>query len=160
MDQWKKYELEGHFLENFRLIKNQYHDGTFGYHVLQDFESKSLGVVHVDRGWVKAGTTALTSPTVPKANLEEDQILVRLRSEFLNSHLGGTLFALPVSKTTTKEIYFDLLGSEKNPPITDIQLPDLSTGPHFAYAFQWFAFALVIFIGRLILRTRLDSKTN
>lgn len=159
-DQWKKYQLDGHFLEDYRLIKNQYQDGTFGYHVLQNFDSKSLGVIHVDRGWVKAGSTALTPPTVPKVNLDEDQIVVRLRSEFLNSHLGGTLFALPVTKPTIREIYFDLLRSKKNPPISDIQLPDLSTGPHFAYAFQWFAFALVILIGRLILRTKLNSKTN
>ena len=38
--------------------------------------------------------------------------------------------------------------------LTEIQLPDLTTGPHYAYALQWALFALVILVGRIELFRR------
>jgi cytochrome oxidase assembly protein ShyY1 len=153
-DQWIKLILDGNFLDSYRLVKNQYLDGQFGFHVLQDFDSKSLGKISVDRGWVKAGRTAETPPIVPKILKSPDQILVRVRSEYLNTHLGGSFFALPAPKNVTREIYYDQLDGKVNKPITVNELPDLSTGPHYAYAFQWLLFALVLLVGRILIRRR------
>jgi cytochrome oxidase assembly protein ShyY1 len=36
-------------------------------------------------------------------------------------------------------------------PLTAIELPDLSNGPHYAYALQWLAFAVLVLIGRAML---------
>ena len=156
-DQWIKLDLNGQFLPTYRLIKNQYQDGQFGFHVLQDFNSNSLGKIAVDRGWVKAGATAETPPVVPAVNPKEDQILVRVRSEFLNTHVGGSLFAMPTPKSVSKEIYYDQLDGKLNKPITPIDLPDLSTGPHYAYAFQWLLFALVLLVGRVLIGRRVKQ---
>jgi cytochrome oxidase assembly protein ShyY1 len=153
-DQWIKLDLNGRFLPTYRLIKNQYQDGQFGFHVLQDFYSNSLGKIGIDRGWVRAGATAETPPVVPAVNPKEDQILVRVRSEFLNTHVGGSLFAMPTPKSVSKEIYYDQLDGRFNKPITSIDLPDLSTGPHYAYAFQWVLFALVLLVGRVLIERR------
>lgn len=153
-DQWVKLILDGYFLDSYRLVKNQYLDGQFGFHVLQDFDSKSLGKISVDRGWVKAGGTAETPPVVPEILKSQDQILVRVRSEYLNTHLGGSFFALPAPKSMTKEIYYDQLDGKVNKPITVNELPDLSTGPHYAYAFQWLLFAIVLLVGRILIRRR------
>jgi cytochrome oxidase assembly protein ShyY1 len=159
-DQWKKFELSGEFNKNFRLLKNQYQDGQFGFHVLQQFNSKSLGLITVDRGWVAAGKDARTAPVVPDINISNDVIVVRLRSEILNTHLGGSFFALPNTRKTTSEIYFDLLSAKLNPPLTNLELPNLSTGPHFAYAFQWALFAIAILIGRKIWGVKLNGKAD
>jgi cytochrome oxidase assembly protein ShyY1 len=153
-DQWIKLNLDGHFLDSYRLVKNQYLDGQFGFHVLQYFQSNSLGKIAVDRGWIKAGATAGTPPDVPEILKSPDQILVRVRSEYLNTHLGGSFFALPAPKSVAKEIYYDQLDGKVNKPITVIELPDLSTGPHYAYAFQWLLFAIVLLIGRILIRRR------
>jgi cytochrome oxidase assembly protein ShyY1 len=153
-DQWIKLNLDGQFLDSYRLIKNQYLDGQFGFHVLQDFQSTSLGKISVDRGWVKAGATAETPPIVPEIKSSPDQIQVRVRSEYLNTHLGGSFFALPAPKSVTREIYYDQLDGKINKPLTAIDLPDLSTGPHYAYAFQWALFALVLLVGRILISRR------
>jgi cytochrome oxidase assembly protein ShyY1 len=159
-DQWKILRLDGKFLESYHLIKNQYQDGAYGFHVLQDFDSQSLGRIKVDRGWVKAGSTAQTSPAIPPMKFNNEQVVVRVRSEFLNTHLGGTFFAMPAQRPKTREIYFDFLSGTLNSPITVIDLPDLSTGPHFAYAFQWIIFALAILAAAIISTRKLNSKAD
>ena len=52
------------------------------------------------------------------------------------------------------------LNGQINKPITPIDLPDLTTGPHYAYAFQWFIFAIVILVGRIIIGRKLYSKAD
>ena len=141
-------------------MRNKYNQGTYGYEVLQIFESKSLGRIAVDRGWVKAGADAKTPPNVPSPSLKPDQILVRVRSEFLQHRISGSFFALPAKPQVRQEIYFDLLEAQINKPITQIELPDLSTGPHYAYAFQWFIFSIVIIFGRVLLSRKLNRKPD
>lgn len=160
LDQWRLFSLYGSFKPEYRLLKNQYQEGQFGFHIIQNFDSKSLGIIAIDRGWVKAGPNASTPPKVPQVNPGSERVLVRLRSEFLNTHLGGTLFAIPTSKKGGQEIYFDLIEGERNQPITNIELPNLSTGPHFAYAFQWYLFAIVFIVGRIVIGKRLNVKSN
>lgn len=158
-DQWKKFEFSGQFNRNFKLLKNQYQDGQYGFHVLQEFKTNSLGLITVDRGWVAAGKDAKSGPQVPAIDTTPETIVVRLRSELLNTHLGGSLFAIPSKSKASTEIYFDLLSAQFNNPITTLDLPNLSTGPHFAYAFQWVLFAIAIFIGRIIWGAKLNGKS-
>ena len=49
--------------------------------------------------------------------------------------------------------YLDLLGSPDGQvkPLTAIELPELSNGPHYAYGIQWLAFALLTLIGRFLI---------
>lgn len=154
-DQWRKFKLTGSFTSDFKFIKNQYLDGQYGFHILQNFNSQTLGVIKIDRGWVKAGANALTEPQVPKILPVTESVVVRLRSEFLNTHTSGTLFALPAGQSRGKEIYFDLVSSKSNPPLTILETPSLSTGPHFAYAFQWYLFSLFLILGRFIFGKRI-----
>ena len=158
--QWKKLNLDGEFLNSYRLVRDQYFNGQYGFHILQDFKSNSLGKISVDRGWVKAGKNAETPPLVPGIYPGPDRILVRVRSEFLSTHLSGSFFAIPSTKKVTREVYFDQLDGQNNKPISPIDLPDLTTGPHYAYAFQWFIFAIVILVGRIIIGRKLYSKAD
>ncbi|MSY82080.1 MAG: hypothetical protein F2687_01390 [Actinobacteria bacterium] len=82
----------------------------------------------------------------------------------MSRQLQGSFFALPQNnsaaiarasqyKESDFNFYLDLLDSEnpKNAPLTPIELPDLSNGPHYAYAIQWLAFATLILLGRALL---------
>ena len=155
-DQWRSFLLDGEFERTFKLLKNQYQDGQYGFHVLQKFTSQTLGEILVDRGWVKAGQNASTLPVVPVVNMTKEQIKVRLRSESLQQNLSGTLFA-SASNKQPEIIYYDLLASEYNPPLSPLELPTLSVGPHFAYAFQWIFFAVLILVGRIIFGRRIKQ---
>ena len=149
-DQWRKFQIDGEFLFNYELVRNQYENGQFGFHVLQEFKSKSLGLIQIDRGWVKAGANASTPPLVPEVAAGPDRLILRLRSEFLNRQLGGSLFALPAKYLNRKIAYYDLISGQVNQPLTFISLPELSTGPHFAYAIQWLFFAILILVARAL----------
>jgi len=54
---------------------------------------------------------------------------------------------------TAEPYYLDLINSSETSaqPLTQIQLPELTNGPHFAYALQWLAFAVLILLGRYLL---------
>jgi cytochrome oxidase assembly protein ShyY1 len=158
-DQWRKFMLTGKFSNEYKLVKNRYFEGRFGFHVLEKFDASTLGQIWIDRGWVKAGKDAKTAPAVPVASQENDLIEVRLRSEFISTHPAGTLFAMPAKKNVSQTIYFDLLDGKINKPLTSIDLPELSTGPHFAYALQWLFFGVMILFGAFLIQ-RSDRKAD
>jgi cytochrome oxidase assembly protein ShyY1 len=119
----------------------------------------------LDRGWVKAGANAATPPSVPPTSLGTIDVIARIRSENLNKQIQGSFFALPHLSTSTTSntfsiahaqgvsaapFYMDLVSAMPTAagPFNQIELPDLSDGPHYAYAIQWLAFAALILIGR------------
>jgi surfeit locus 1 family protein len=117
----------------------------------------------VDRGWVQAGERATDRPKLPLTPTKEIEITGRIR---LNSSLPrGSFFALPASgdlvsswnlrsKVKTEDFYIDLISGEGVTPSVPAELPELSDGPHMAYALQWIFFAGLIVYGRLLIRKR------
>ena len=118
----------------------------------------------VDRGWIVAGKDALTAPVIPKTPAGKVEITGRLRLD--TSLPRGSFFALPASgsgliskwnaqnEVVTEGFYLDLLnGSTADlTPRVSAQLPELSDGPHMAYALQWVFFAGLVGYGRFLIR--------
>ncbi len=163
--EWQSVTTSGSFnSEKQILLRNRYSEGVYGFEVLTLFTSDNSGQFWVDRGWVKAGASATTAPQISPVPAGTVRILGRLR---LDSSLPrGSFFALPAhgagliaklnaqSQLHTENFYIDLLsGSEKNlTPVVSAQLPELSDGPHMAYALQWLFFAGLIIYGRVLIR--------
>lgn len=149
------------------LLRNRYFEGKYGFEVLTLFTAVSGEQFWVDRGWVQAGATALTPPVVTPVPMGNVLITGRLR---LDSSLPrGSFFALPgngealirklnaQNQVKTQDFYLDLLSGStpELTPIVTATLPELSDGPHMAYALQWIFFGGLIIYGRyLIRRTR------
>jgi surfeit locus 1 family protein len=146
------------------LLRNRYSEGVYGFEILTLFTTSSNEKFWVDRGWVKAGATATIAPTITTPPTNEVSITGRLR---LDSSLPrGSFFALPASGTgliskldaqsqlQTQNYYIDLLsGSESSlVPAVAAQLPELTDGPHMAYALQWLFFAGLVIYGRILIR--------
>ena len=164
--EWKPVEVKGTFdVENQILLRNRYFEGVYGFELLTKFTDTQGKSFWVDCGWVKAGKNALTRPDLPEIPQGEVQITGRLR---LDSSLPrGAFFAIPsnqaeglVSKanaqsgTSTESFYLDLI-SGSNPlltPVVPAQLPELSDGPHMAYALQWVFFGGLVVYGRFLIR--------
>ena len=163
--EWQTVSVAGTFdTEKQILLRNRYNDGKYGYEVLTLFKSSDNKNFWVDRGWVQAGATATTPPVVTALPQGVVSIVGRLR---LDSSLPrGSFFALPgkgeglvselnaQSQLNTEKFYVDLLsGSDAslNPEVT-AQLPELSDGPHMAYALQWIFFAGLVIYGRILIR--------
>jgi surfeit locus 1 family protein len=163
--EWQSVVVAGTFNpEKQILLRNRYNDGKYGYEVLTLFTSSDNKSFWVDRGWVQAGATATTPPVVTALPSGEVSISGRLR---LDSSLPrGSFFALPgkgeglvselnaQSQLDTEKFYIDLLsGSEKSlTPEVTAQLPELSDGPHMAYALQWIFFGGLVLYGRILIR--------
>jgi len=163
--QWRKINLTGKFSQDKQeLVRNRYYEGKFGFEVLTLFTAANGENFWVDRGWVAAGPNAATPPVVEPISNENLEITARIRSENLSRQLQGSFFVTRPSSEKPESIaklqgvdanpyYLDLLGSPNGQvkPLTEIELPELSNGPHYAYGIQWLAFALLALIGRFLL---------
>jgi surfeit locus 1 family protein len=164
-NEWRTVSVEGRFdASQTILIRNRYFEGKYGFEFLTLFTSIDQQKFWIDRGWVIAGKNALTAPNVPNPPTGVVTITGRLR---LDSSLPrGSFFALPatgeglVSKwnaqqeVETESFYIDLL-SGSTPELTpdvSAQLPELSDGPHMAYALQWLFFGGLVGYGRFLVR--------
>ena len=163
--EWQSVTTQGVFDPTKQiLLKNRYSEGFYGFEVLTLFTTPNNEKFWVDRGWVKAGAAATIAPTITPPPTTPVSITGRLR---LDSSLPrGSFFALPAdgsgliskldaqSQLDTQNYYIDLLsGSESSlTPAVPAQLPELSDGPHMAYALQWLFFGGLVIYGRILIR--------
>ena len=171
--EWQPVTTEGTFdSESQILLRNRYSEGVYGFELLTRFADTSGRFFWVDCGWVKAGENATTQPKLPELPSGQVSITGRLR---LDSSLPrGSFFAIPGNKSdglvskanaqsgsATENFYIDLLSGSTASLTPDVpaQLPELSDGPHMAYALQWVFFGGLVVYGRfLIRRDVLSSK--
>ena len=166
--EWQPVTTDGSFDSSSQiLLRNRYSEGVYGFELLTRFTSKSGQTFWVDCGWVKAGESATSQPELPQLPTGEVSIIGRLR---LDSSLPqGSFFAVPVSKSdgliskanaqsgmtaSLSTFYVDLLSGSQPALTPDVpaQLPELSDGPHMAYALQWVFFGGLVIYGRLLIR--------
>lgn len=170
--EWQPVKVSGFFDSKSQiLLRNSYSDGVYGFELLTRFTDLDKRTFWVDCGWVKAGASATTRPELPNIPTGQVSIIGRLR---LDSSLPqGSFFAIPQnssqgliakanaqSRTQSENFYLDLL-SGTDPSLTpqvSAQLPELSDGPHMAYALQWIFFAGLIGYGRLLIRRDVLSR--
>ena len=163
--EWQTVSVDGVFNSDKQiLLRNRYNDGKYGYEVLTLFTSTANKSFWVDRGWVQAGATATTAPVV--TGLPEGVVTIIGRLRLDSSLPRGSFFALPgkgeglvselnaQSQLNTEKFYIDLLsGSDSSlTPKVTAQLPELSDGPHMAYALQWIFFGGLVIYGRILIR--------
>ena len=163
--EWRKITIQGSFDDqNQILLRNRYSEGVYGFEQLTLFEFDARKI-WVDRGWIKAGSNATIPPQLQKTNENIVNITGRLR---LDSSLPqGKFFAVSnnaqrdlVSQLDarkgiqTEDFYVDLISVSDNSmnPDVPVELPELSDGPHMAYALQWIFFAALTIYGRRLIR--------
>lgn len=163
-NEWRSVRVTGFFDKDHEvLLRNRYSpDGKYGYEYLTLFRSKSK-TFWVDRGWVEAGANATERPKIPATPKSELTITGRLRMD--TALPRGSFFALPASgdlisswnlksKIKTSNFYLDLIEGKDVTPDVPAELPELSDGPHMAYALQWLFFAGLIIYGRILIRPK------
>ena len=163
--EWRLISLQGSFDDaNQILLRNRYNEGVYGFEQLTLFEFENRKI-WVDRGWIKAGSDATVPPVLQPTQLNSLKITGRLR---LDSSLPqGKFFAVLndpqrnlASKldarqgVQTEDFYVDLISSSDTSmnPVVPAELPELSDGPHMAYALQWVFFAGLVVYGRRLFR--------
>ncbi len=165
--EWRKVSITGRFDSSHQiLLRNQYSQGAYGFDLLTLFTDSAARTFWVDRGWIAPGQEATSTPKLPPTSSAVVAITGRVRLD--NSLPQGSFFAVSPgsknliskwnaqSKTTikTEDFYIDLLTASEASmtPAVPVELPELTDGPHMAYALQWLFFAGLIIYGRLLLR--------
>jgi len=150
-------------------IRNQYFDGQYGFHLLTPLILEGGTAVLVDRGWIPA-----EGNSTPEGWSRYDEIgpvtvegvirLAREKADFTGKsdpELSGNQVKLdywlfPNLLRIQEQVEFELLPVyvQRNPKPGVDMLPipvqpeiEISEGPHFGYALQWFAFSAILFIG-------------
>jgi len=175
-DQWQRVEARGTFDADHQFVVRYRSNGTLdGYEVVTPLRTAS-GVVLVDRGFIPLQRGVQIPSAAPAPPAGEVTVVGHVRRSekgrraattpvgnqmrLINSDaIAGTL-PYPI-----KSGYIGLLTvqPEQVGGFQPIQLPDLSEGPHFWYAVQWFMFTAVGVAGIVVfirgdLRTRREER--
>lgn len=155
--EWRRVEIVGAFdQENQTLIRGRYNQGRYGYEIITPLVPERGPALLVDRGWIPAGASATTVPTIPPAPTGVVRVQGRIRLGDSQDRPGpsGSIIGLPTRaanritpSTLIKDLpypaynaYAEMTSPQTRSPI-QLQPPQLSQGPHLAYAVQWFFFA-------------------
>ncbi len=171
--EWQTTMITGIFDTSQRiLLRNRYFEGVYGFQLLTRFETADGKSFWVDCGWLKAGANALTPPEIP--DLPRDEVTIQGRLRLDSSLPRGAFFALPSdgsqglisqanaqsSTRVSENFYLDLLTGDRPEltPAVPAELPELSDGPHMAYALQWVFFGGLVIYGRILIRRDVLSR--
>lgn len=163
--EWRTISLLGTFDDtNQILLRNRYNQGVYGFEQLTLFEFENRKI-WVDRGWIKAGSDATVPPQLQPTQSNLMKITGRLRLDsslpqgkffaVLNDPQRNLVSQLDARKgVQTENFYIDLLSTSVTSmnPVVPAELPELSDGPHMAYALQWIFFSGLVIYGRRLIR--------
>ncbi|GCD21100.1 SURF1-like protein [Cellulomonas algicola] len=179
-DEWRTVEVVGRYDSDATvLLRNRPVDGHPAYHVLVPFVVSDAsagiaddptgagGVLVVDRGWVPTGEDASAAVDVPAPPTGTVTLTARLRldeRETTRTAPPGQVQAVASSQVLAAgrldavpyAAYAQRLAEDPAPAQVPGTLPPPSTDPgsHLSYAFQWWAFALLILGGSVVIARR------
>jgi surfeit locus 1 family protein len=166
--EWRPAEVTGEYdFANQVAIRNQYYGNEYGYHLLTPlvFNHESI---FVDRGWIPADGNSTASDWRKYDESGAVKVSGQIRLGRAKSSLLGV--ADPPAENGAKlevwnnadlsriarqmpypvlPVYLqpDIDANDTEPPIPFQPVIELTEGPHFGYALQWFTFATILFFG-------------
>jgi len=166
--EWRSVTFTGEYdFANQIAIRNQYYGNEYGYHLMTPLLSNGTAVL-VDRGWIPADGNS--SPADWRKYDEPGEVTVtgQIRLGQSKPTIGGVADAPPADgspllvwnngdvEKIALQMPYHILGVYIQPEVNaDDQVPpipyqptlELTEGPHLGYAFQWFTFATILFVG-------------
>ncbi|WEO75629.1 SURF1 family protein [Cryobacterium sp. SO2] len=158
---WLPVELTGTYLiDEELLVRNRTYNINPGFEVLTPLLLDSGEVFIVDRGWVPTGEDQDSPDSVPAAPEGQVTVVARLKQgepvlagRSASGNQVATINLPDIAERLGADTYTGAYGLMKSEdPATEdrpmaVQRPARDEGPHLSYAFQWFVFALMAFVG-------------
>ena len=179
--EWRPAEFIGKYdFENQIAVRNQYDNGQYGYHLMTPLLSNGLAVL-VDRGWIPADGNSAPIDWRQYDEAGVVKVIGEIRLGSGKPVFGGVADALPANGSklaiwnnpdvaqVAKQISYPILpvylqpnadASDTKPPIPFQPEIDLTEGPHFGYAMQWFAFSTILLVGYTYYVQKQESRTQ
>jgi surfeit locus 1 family protein len=166
--EWRAVKVQGKYdFANQIALRNQYNGSEYGYHLLTPLLFDG-GAILVDRGWIPAEGNA-TPQDWQKYNESEDvNITGQIRLGQTKPRFGGVADTIPQDgaklalwnnadiEHIIKQLPYQALPvyiqpevdpNDTTPPIPYQPTVEITEGPHFGYALQWFTFATILLVG-------------
>lgn len=173
-DEWRAVRASGRYdPARTLLVRNRTQSGRVGFWVLTPLVTPRGTCLLVNRGWVQAGATARAVPEVPPTATGQVALTGRLR---LPEKADDPVFQAPRGQVTAVDVdriaarlpypayggYVELVNQQPAPPggLERLPPPELTAGPHLAYAVQWFLFVAVAGVGWWVLLRREAVEQN
>jgi len=166
--EWRAVQVNGTFdFENQIAIRNQYYDNQFGYHLLTPLLFNEKAIL-IDRGWIPADGNSTPVDWRKYDEVGDVNVEGQIRLGQVKPTFGGVADTLPASGAPlevwnnaditqiAKQLPYPILpvyiqprpeAGDTEPPIPFQPEIELTEGPHFGYALQWFTFAAILFVG-------------
>ena len=166
--EWRAVQVSGLYdFENQIAIRNQYNGGQYGYHLLTPLLFDGMAVL-VDRGWIPADGNSVPQDWRKYDEVGEVNLSGQVRLGHGKPAIGGVADVLPENGARLEiwnnadvtqiagqlpypvlpvYIQLDSDTQDTKPPIPFQPEVELTEGPHFGYALQWFTFATILFVG-------------
>jgi surfeit locus 1 family protein len=179
--EWRSVQIVGEYdFENQVAVRNQYYREQYGYHLLTPLLSQGTAVL-VDRGWIPADGNSTPEDWRQYDEAGEVKVTGQLRLGQGKPALGGVADALPadgsklaiwnnadlekISNQLPYPIYAIYIQPSADPMDAEPPIPfqpelELTEGPHFGYALQWFTFATILFVGYPFFLRKQETETK
>lgn len=159
---WLPVTMTGTYLvDDQLLVRNRPLNISPGFEVLTPLRLNDGTVFVVNRGWLPTGDRQDAPDVVPAPPAGQVTVVVRLKAgePTLNNRTASgnqiaTINLADVAGRVGSPTYtgaYGLLDSENPAPLEDrptaVVKPVRDEGPHLSYAFQWFVFGLLAFVG-------------
>jgi surfeit locus 1 family protein len=173
--EWRSVKVMGEYdFENQVAVRNQYNGNEYGYHLLTPLQfepatgSGPASAVMIDRGWIPAEGNAAPADWRKYDELGTVRVSGQIRLGQAKPTFGGVADPLPedgeklevwnnadIARMAHQMPYLILpvyiqpeaAANNTKPPIPFQPQIELTEGPHFGYALQWFTFAAILFLG-------------
>lgn len=174
--EWRSVSVRGEYdFANQVALRNQYYDNQYGYHLLTPLKfNPSTGsgqakkAVLIDRGWIPADGNSTPSDWRKYDEPGTATVLGQIRMGQPKPAFGGVADTLPENGAKLEiwnnadvahiagQMPYPVLpiyiqpatdASDTEPPIPFQPEVEITEGPHFGYALQWFTFATILFVG-------------
>ena len=158
---WLPVEMTGtYLLDEELLVRNRTFNINPGFEVLTPLLLANGDIFIVDRGWIPTGENQDAPDSVPAAPTGEVTVVARLKQgepvlagRSATGNQVATINLPAIADRLGADTYtgaYGLMKTEDPAPAdrpTAVARPVRDEGPHLSYAFQWFVFALMGFIG-------------
>ena len=166
--EWRHVKVEGEYdFENQVAVRNQYYGDQLGYHLLTPLRFDDQAVI-VDRGWIPMDGNAAPSDWRQYDETGMVDVSGQVRLGHGKPTFGGVADTLAedgrklevwnnadIARIASQMPYPILPvyiqpkadAADTDPPIPFQPELELTEGPHFGYALQWFTFATILLIG-------------
>jgi cytochrome oxidase assembly protein ShyY1 len=177
-DQWQRVDAHGTFdAEHQFVVRYRSNGGADGYEVVTPLRTAS-GAVLVDRGFIPLERGTRIPSVAPAPPTGEVTVVGHVRRNERGRRAATTpagsqirlINSDAIAATLPYEIESGYIGlltvqPEQRGGFQPIQLPDLSEGPHFWYAVQWFMFTAIGVAGIIVfirgdLRARREERED